>query len=153
MVKEILITESLGKYWTLIPKDPTYHCGPSATEGTYEGLVINRVLDRIPLTVGSEKSLNSVCNHFISSGMPGWNRHPWQLAESPYGCPGQWTEGDYGGKIQKLSPPQLPLPMRTVTESNTEFLEGLQLGPPLWIWKIQRWWHLTHPYLTHPLGL
>ena len=34
VVKEILIIESLGKYWTLIPKDPKYHCGPSATEGT-----------------------------------------------------------------------------------------------------------------------
>ena len=85
--------------------------------------------------------------------MPRWNRHPWQLAESPYGCPGQWTEGYYGGKIQKLSPAQLPLPKRTVTQSNTGFLEGLQFGSPLWIWKMQRWWHLTHPYLSHPLGL
>ena len=85
--------------------------------------------------------------------MPRWNRHPWQLAESLYGCPDQWTEGYYGGKSQKFSPLQLPLPKRTVTKSNTGFLEGLQFGPPLWIWKMQRWWHLTHSYLSRPFGL
>ena len=85
--------------------------------------------------------------------MPSWNRHPWQLAESPYGCPDQCTQGCYGGKSQKLPSPPLPLPKKTVPKSNTGFLEGLQLGPPLWIWKMQKCWHLTHPYLNHPFGL
>ena len=85
--------------------------------------------------------------------MPSWNRHPWQLAESPYGCPDQWTEGCMVGKAKSFYHHHCLYLRKQYPKVILDSLEGLQLGPPLWIWKMQRWWHLTHPYLSHPFGL
>lgn len=57
--------------------------------------------------------------------MNNWNRHTQKLAESPQWFPDLWSERYYDRR-EKWKPLELPVPRKTVNQSNYWFLERLQ---------------------------